>query len=80
MSACLSRAAAGSVLGLLGYELRRRETGAVLRESRRVCAWCERDMGPTTTSTGHDSRGICQGCLDGQRETLASHNQQPFKT
>lgn len=30
--------------------------------ARRVCAWCDKDMGPAPEAFGQDTHGICLGC------------------
>ena len=45
---------------------------------RRVCAWCEADMGPAGGIEAHEvSHGMCQRCADEFSATLLSPTSQP---
>ncbi len=37
-------------------------------KSRRICAWCKKDMGPSATE--RDSHGICESCAAEQLKKI----------
>lgn len=39
-------------------------------EPRRVCSWCEADMGPAPKGCEHDTHGICRPCFLDMMEPL----------
>lgn len=41
----------------------------ILFEGRKICAWCEKDMGHLDDKPG-DSHGICPDCLEKQRKEI----------